>query len=106
VDGVDILHYVDKRFDDHDTAARAAYSAMDDRLRGMNELRSQFSDLLPRAEFEARHADVANQIGSLVAAVAVINGKNAGTAHTWALVIGIGAVLATLLTILATGGFN
>jgi hypothetical protein len=117
---VDILHYVDKRFDDHDNALAAAIASLNLRLAAMNELRAQFSELLPRAEFEARHTDlvnqfdivktligglmprveydarhkdIVNQVDSIKTQVSTSQGRQTGVSSAWSIFLGLGGFL-------------
>jgi hypothetical protein len=70
MESVNLLHYVDIRFSDLDSAIKTALESLNQRLAGMNELRAQFVDLLPRAEFEARLVDIIHQLETLKVLVA------------------------------------
>lgn len=117
---VGLLHYIDIRFDDHDEALTAAIASLNLRLAAMNELRAQFSELLPRAEFEARHTDLvnqfdivktligglmprieydarhkdlANQLDAVKVQIATSQGRQTGVSSTWSVFLGLGGFL-------------
>jgi len=88
---VPILHYVDKRFDERQNQVGTALDSINDRLKLLNELRG---NVATRDQLEAINT-------RLTDLTARIQGKGAGIAQSWGILVSaitiagvIGAILA------------
>lgn len=95
---------LEQRFKATEKAITKAEAAVDKRLAGMNEfrdaLRDQAHDFLPRSEYSLARESNLDRFSKIESRLDTLAGNATGKSQSWALIVGVAVVTATVVSIL------